>query len=564
MYAEIYFSNEIQETNEKFEDNSIRTIQDIKNATHSCIPSTSQSKSSPISKGIQNPITTEEINKKSEHQLSQGPDKNLNLEKQKNFDTTFDNTPSRIPNEIVNKSLNSQQKSQKSQKNKSEIMKDSKNNNSPILKNGQNQNNTFNSPAKVNTPSTTPKSAKRKSKNDKDYESARKRRSVEYCESIDVDSDSQIYPVVLNSKKSWSGDNSPIISHGAMDILFPKGWKEKKKVDDAEKAKGKKRKTSKSSKPNNDVGEKKQGTEKEDIIDIISSESSDDSPINDTRKSKKRIESNNKSTLPIWLNSSSDSEESILEVPVPPKPTPPLVNVKDSDTNTSDSDDGIYDLNSMPAKKKFQSKSDDSEEGLENNSKNTAELDDNLVQNSQENSQTRQISESENSSDNSERNINNSQSSLTANSNNSSRNCSYVTVDSGDESSSVYADEEDDEPIQDLILNYTLSNSLPSRQKIGKSTADRETRNDSNEYFEPLNDNPQPSTSKQTISKNLKMKSSREKTDEEYFFEPMIEAVKSFYNNSWGGENYSVEEVRSKMSSKLLIKIKSRKILNIF
>ncbi|XP_043479155.1 uncharacterized protein LOC122509281 [Leptopilina heterotoma] len=549
LYAEIYFSNEIHETNEKFEDDSIRTIQDIKNATHCCISSTSQSKSS--SKGIQNLITTEEVNKKNEHQLSQDPDKNLNLEKQKNFDITIDNTPSRISNEIVNKSLNSQQKLQKSPKNKFEIMKDSKNN-SPILKNGQNQNNspknTYNSPAKMNTPSTTiPKSAKRKSKNDKDYESARKR-SVEYCESIDVDSDSQIYPVVLNSKKSWSGDNLPIISDGAMNILFPKGWKEKKKIDDAEKAKSKKRKNSKSSKTNTtEVGEKKQETEKEDVIDITSSESSDDSSINDTRKLKKRIE--DKGTLPIWLNSSSDSEESILEVPIPPKPTPPLVNLKDSDTNTSDSDDGIYDLNCLPAKKKFQSKSDDSEQSLEN--KNTTEIEDNLVQNSQENSKTLEISESsyptsENyNSDNSERNISNSQSSFTTNSNISSRNCSYVTVDSGDESSSIYADEEDNEAIQDLILNCTLPNSSPSRLKMGKSTADQETRN---EYFEPLNDNPQPSTSKVKISKNLKMKSSREKTDEEYFFEPMIGAVKAFYNNSWGGENYSVEEVRSKMS----------------
>ncbi|XP_033213421.1 uncharacterized protein LOC117170627 isoform X1 [Belonocnema kinseyi] len=415
-----------------------------------------------------------------------------------------------------------------------------------------------------------------------------------------------LVPVSLNSRKSSGDANiSTLISPATMAILFPpvstakkltKGRKNKKEQTQTKSIAANLNDNSKQSKK-----AEKSIQEEEEIIEIISTDSSNDSseedlPIVETPKAvrQKQNEESEKG-MPMWLDisSDSDSEESIFEVPVPPKPPPPIIDLNDSEHFSSDSDDsssdGIHDLNSKSQTKNvtFSCSTSDSEDssGSENNSRVTKKTKVDSAESSTENYRSRLFSEQsiptdgESSKDNctvaneTREIISVSNSAENSDGNTRSRLASEQSNPTDEASDSSYSDFPEHEKVdsigENLILNCTQvqkgAKSLEEIKKIRQVAVSAEVGGRENisateyhEYVEPLNDLAGPSTSKASGSVSKKKsrktkeseksrKSSKEKTDEEYFFEPMLDKIKAFYNDSWGGEEFSVEETQNTM-----------------
>ena len=458
--------------------------------------------------------------------------------------------------------------------------------------------------------------------------------------------------VIGNEKNAWIEANlPPLLSEDAMKLLFrsntaknPKKDKQKNKKCKSQKGGFKKRKKEKKVKAqrkeydilvnksktlkeyrqnisvNPEQSENQKSTERiEEIIEINTSDSSrynsdENISCKNTLGDEKKhgIE---ESVLQIlsYSEESSNSDESIFEVPVPPKPPPPLIELNDSEKDSSDSDntssDGIYDLMSYLEKKK--------ETAITISNSVTDNLDVNPGENSKQSSKKNSKENfRENSSSNSDHKCRTpipSESHSNSEGESSDSSCVDFHVDNR------INDDIDD----DMILNCTNvqkgASSLEEIKKIRKvAVAEVEknkevniTRNEDEqvverskeaddfmslnktvtkytEYVLPLNDTYDknveqknsriraqgeesdfavagPSTSKiSEIStgsrirnkkssgtpKNVKKyKTSREKSDEEYFFEPMSDELKAFYNNSWGGEECSLEEIQKQMPS---------------
>lgn len=259
------------------------------------------------------------------------------------------------------------------------------------------------------------------------------------------------------------------------------------------------------------------------VIDLNSESSKDsvedDSKYNVTSTASKKQELKNKNAD---LNGSSDSEESIFEVPVPPKPKPPLIELKDSDNSDLDSDD-------------------DKHEYLHSKQKEILQSNEILLQQKSSTDEIYEIDSDSNESDNLVLNCTEIQKGVSS--------ISEIKRLNTQESNKV-------EPPETLIKaqNHLTEKSdffnfkkpvQPASQTQIKSTnysnkndfVDSQKVNDSNEAV------------------NLKRKNI---SLEEYFFQPMTHKMKSFYNDSWGGENFDVNQLKKEMSCKysvfLLIK----------
>lgn len=178
---------------------------------------------------------------------------------------------------------------------------------------------------------------------------------------------------------------------------------------------------------------------------------------------------------------SSDSEESICEVPVPPKPLPIIINVGDSENDSNSSSDGMKTQGSKEVEEiiLIDSSDSDSDETLEENivincieadrmSYDVNELEDSMH-------------DEHNESINSEKN---------------------------------------------MVLNENIDST-----KIKAQT----------DNIDKIKKAP------------CQTKNSREMSFEEYFFQPMTERMKMFYNNSWGGEHFDHHKICRKMSSKFYL-----------
>lgn len=653
LYAEIYYSNETHDPGENFED-SIKCIQDIKNASiasNETNPKLIQNNPIEI-KNADNPSTSSDKNcsptkdqtdlvSAEKEEVSSHVDKNLNLQKQVNLETQSNSIPREDSNENVDENVNSQETPDKNRTPKQKTPKQKKNQ-TPKIMNEETENSctpkvtkavksankkkkkSDGSPQALNNSLNTPNSRKRTLGFDNISGGNSKRRSLESDKSL-VNSKSKsatgnsegaiLAPVSLNGRKSSGETNiSSLISPATMAILFPpisiardlqKGMKKKKsRIKTKTKAANLKDNSKQSEKAEKSIQE-------EEIIEIVSSDSSSDSsddnlPIVETPKvvRQKQNEESEKE-MPMWLDVSSDSDESIFEVPVPPKPPPPLIDLNDSENVSSDSDDsssdGIHDLNSKSQTKNvnFPCSTSDSEDssGLEDNSRVSKKTKVDSVESCTENLRSRLFSEQsiptdgESSKDNCKVanetpeviSINNYTDNSVENSeeNVRSRLASEQSNSSDEASDSSYSDfsahEKMDSIGENLILNCTQvqkgAKSLEEIKKLRQVAVSAEEEGSENvsvteynEYVEPLNDLAGPSTSKASGSVSKKKsrkkkeseksrKSSKEKTDEEYFFEPMSDKIKAFYNDSWGGEEFSVEETQNKMRSESFFRI---------
>ena len=85
------------------------------------------------------------------------------------------------------------------------------------------------------------------------------------------------------------------------------------------------------------------------------------------------------------------------------------------------------------------------------------------------------------------------------------------------------------------LRNTSVNNSVDKRlKKLPKSSTNI-----------PITDNLGTKPCNPEIEKNANSKMSLE----EYFFQPMTDKMKAFYNNSWGGETFDADDVKRKMSS---------------
>lgn len=256
------------------------------------------------------------------------------------------------------------------------------------------------------------------------------------------------------------------------------------------------------------------------IIDISSEDSTEDDSKYNTRIATDKKLSKKKAVLTESEESLSDSEESIFEVPVPPKPAPPVIELKDSGSEVN----------------------------------NGSESDD----------------------DSSSSDSSNSQKSLAQNKADKSLNTTTATTDNEDNTDSTV-----NEP-DNIILNCTeiqrgvssLSEIKEMSQSSNKKQPSPTTRDNTQDIEvvqpnsshsidmcrtkEPQNQQKQSnnSVSKEKVANTLNKKQSdscpKSKTlsNEEYFFQPMNDKMKAFYNESWGGENFDMDELKSKMSCK--------------
>ena len=238
-----------------------------------------------------------------------------------------------------------------------------------------------------------------------------------------------------------------------------------------------------------------------------SKDSVDDNSKYNTVATDKKLAEKQSSFNNTELEDSESDPESIFEVPVPPKPAPPLIELKDSEES-------------------------DDKSGSDSDSSTTSSSSSSSVP------QDKGTTPSRN------------------------------TINSID----ILEISSDSDESVDLTLNCTgVQKSISSLNEIKKMSHEinkaEKTKNDSstipqNSISEKENSLSDPNTSKpKTKSKNVaidkqsKPCSSRPKVSEqEYFFQPMSEKMKSFYNESWGGENFELDELKSKMSSKDLFK----------
>ncbi|KAJ8683189.1 hypothetical protein QAD02_018981 [Eretmocerus hayati] len=195
-------------------------------------------------------------------------------------------------------------------------------------------------------------------------------------------------------------------------------------------------------------------------------------------------------------NPMSDDEASIFEVPVPPKPAPPIIELKDSDVEqVSDSDDD----NSSD-----ESVIDLIEESMNKSNRREQVFDTSVV-----------YDIDSDSNDHNEIVLNCTQVQKSAISLDEIRDMSHQEV-SNEESSNEMGTAS---VLKDVQGNHQLANSKASLCK-----------SQTNGIKEPM-----------PVQKKIPI--------EEEFFQPMTNKMKSFYNDSWGGENFDIDELKKQMSS---------------
>nr|XP_003699403.1 PREDICTED: uncharacterized protein LOC100881772 isoform X1 [Megachile rotundata] len=263
------------------------------------------------------------------------------------------------------------------------------------------------------------------------------------------------------------------------------------------------------------------------------------------------------STVTIMVSSEtdSDSEDSILEVPIPPKPQPPVINLNDSDESSDLCSSNDSDDEELPtviecvndSSKKTTDKSDKGEKSLDTNAAN-----EDIVLNCTDIQKcATSIQEIRDTS----RSV---QSSSACNENDSgilyypfsddeNMQNSYIPSKPTAKSNFVY--ERDKEKTVSFAEDIVLSNCLKSNE----STTNKRRHNES--------DNEHCTNAERTESRCHENKRSKVNPEEhtnhdknnsqrwqEYFFRPMSDNVKDFYNESRGQENFDIREIQNNMS----------------
>lgn len=242
------------------------------------------------------------------------------------------------------------------------------------------------------------------------------------------------------------------------------------------------------------------------VIDISSESSNesfeDNSKYNTIMATDKKLNRRDPGLKITRACNSSDSEESIFEVPVPPKPAPPLIEVRDSDNEREKSNERDQDS--------FLS---DSSNSLET----TVQSNHNISLNSTMD-RTQDTCEIISDSDDSDNLI---------------LNC--TEIQKGVSTLSEIKKLNQQTPSKNTKIS-NVSNHLQQSQQISESSSNSVT----------IEKSPTGSKSKQ------KSLSSKNISAGEYFFRPMTEKMTSFYNDSWGGENFDMTEIKSNMSRKFM------------
>ncbi|XP_017889799.1 uncharacterized protein LOC108630803 isoform X2 [Ceratina calcarata] len=286
-------------------------------------------------------------------------------------------------------------------------------------------------------------------------------------------------------------------------------------------------------------------------------------------------------TQEISLVSDSDSEESILEVPIPPKPQPPVIQLQDSDDQDSDtSTDVDMDIDYsfirtnktyLPKVRERDARSDDTEDSTStiidgiNDMSSLGDIMLNCTAVQKGASSIKEIMEM----------IQNVQSEQPKSSNEGREHSNECEIENSTESSHLLQTGKDNETESQLpseavtdsnivyerdkseSINYAedemISNfsDVENIEKVNMEIVDANSRK---RHFE---DESEPSTSaiketECTETKRLKM-SPEIRNDEDYFFRPMSDELKAFYNESKGQENFDVKEIQSKMSNEDLM-----------
>lgn len=279
----------------------------------------------------------------------------------------------------------------------------------------------------------------------------------------------------------------------------------------------------------------------------------------------------------------SDSEESILEVPIPPKPQPPVINLQDSDENSETSSDNsdIDEESSFIIEKK--------NDLVENTKKKTVVIDQNsdssnsvidfiddtptienivlnctevqkgassikeimemskIVQSDQHFNKDTNSCEKHNSSNEKEiyiKDFNKSDDLFISNNDKDNKSNFQSPSKTINDKNVMY--ERDKKELNNFAKDVVVSNFLNSKELT--SSRKRHHENDS-----------EPSTSESKRSKlSCEEDNNKDKTNEdswaEYFFRPMSQDLKAFYEFQ-GQENFDIGEIQSKMSSEFLLKI---------
>ncbi|XP_031788090.1 uncharacterized protein LOC100678029 [Nasonia vitripennis] len=251
------------------------------------------------------------------------------------------------------------------------------------------------------------------------------------------------------------------------------------------------------------------------VIDISSEDSTeDDSKYNTTIATDKKL-GKKKAAVMESEDSLSDSEESIFEVPVPPKPAPPIIELKDSgsevDSGSESDDDSSSSDSSISHKSMTQNKGDQSLNSTtattdnEYNTDATINEPDNIVLNCTE-------------------------------------------IERGVSSLSEIKEMSQSSSKKQPSLNARDNTPDVEKQQSSSHSSDmcrsKEPQNQSNNSFRKEKVS---STSNKKQSESGR--NSKTLSNEEYFFQPMNAAMKAFYNESWGGENFDMDKLKNKMSS---------------
>ncbi|XP_078046533.1 uncharacterized protein LOC144474969 [Augochlora pura] len=304
--------------------------------------------------------------------------------------------------------------------------------------------------------------------------------------------------------------------------------------------------------------------------DSISDEESD-SKYNLCTKSKKRQKVNDYSEDQVILLTSdteSDSEGSILEVPIPPKPKPPVINLQDSDDSETNDTDNCSLTTKIEDKKKVSrtrlNKTSSTNDRLRINITEDIMLNCSEVQKGassiKEIKAMSKIMQNK-SKDRHDKNENDSGKDKSVSIN---KTCSR-NVD--DVRKSLSSSEKDNIPECDVSLEATSNRNIVFERDKNQSVTSMEdvtnfeipNQPSSSRKRQRVNDDEHSTSTKQKkymSSKdtfaaapiNEQDKHNNETVWDEYFFRPMSDKVKAFYNESRGQENFNIEEIQSKMS----------------
>ncbi|XP_076375487.1 uncharacterized protein LOC117219401 [Megalopta genalis] len=303
----------------------------------------------------------------------------------------------------------------------------------------------------------------------------------------------------------------------------------------------------------------------------ISDEESN-SKYNVCTRSKKRRKVNDYSEEQVILLTSdteTDSEGSILEVPIPPKPKPPVINLQDSDdsetfSNNNDTDECSLIENNKKVSHTRLKKKNSSNDRLRNDItediilncsevrkgassiKEIREMSKNVQNKSKE---CRSKNKDDSGKDKSisisticSRNLDDARKSLSSSEKDNIPECDVSLEATSNRSIVFERDKNQSVTSMEDVTNFEIPNQPSSSRKRQRINDDEDSVSTKQKKYLSSKDSSSPACI------NEQDKGNNETVWEEYFFRPMSDKIKAFYNESRGQENFNVEEIQSKMS----------------